>query len=106
MKKIVLFIFTLTLGSFVMAQEKVKEEKKIEISKEVKMIEESGEKILTIVTTENGVTTEEIFKGEAADKKLAELKKEEAKDLSKREAAKKEIIRKEKIIIEKDPKNN
>lgn len=105
MKKIGLFIFALTLGSFAMAQEKVKAETKVEITKEVKMVEENGEKTLTITTTENGVTTEEIFKGDAADKKMAEIQKEEAKNPAKREAARKEIIRKEKMAAESGTKN-
>jgi len=114
MKKLALFLFATILGTSVMAQEKkvvkekevVKKEIKsenvesVEIRKEVKMIEEKGEKVLTITTTENGVTKEEIFKGAAAEKKMAELEKEEAKDSKKREEAKKEAIRKEKMAKE------
>ncbi len=119
MKKLTLFLFATILGLNAMAQEEkvVKEvevvkkevkatnEDKKEIRKEVKMIEENGEKILTIVTTENGVSKEEIYKGEAADKKLAELEKEEAKNPANREGAKKEIIRKEKMAKESGTNN-
>ncbi len=44
-----------------------------QIVKEVEMKEENGEKILTIKTKLNGQETEEVYRGEAADKKLAEL---------------------------------
>jgi hypothetical protein len=119
MKKLALFLFATILGTSVMAQEKkvVKEKEvvkkevksetadKKEIRKEVKMIEENGEKVLTISTTQNGVTTEEIYKGEAAEKKMAEIEKEEAKDPAKRAAAKKEVERKEKMVQESGTKN-
>jgi hypothetical protein len=110
MKKLALFLIATLLGTSAMAQDKkvVKEKEAVkaestgrkEIRKEVKMIEENGEKTLTIGTTENGITKEEIFKGAAADKKMTELEKEEAKDPAKREAAKKEIIRKEQMAKE------
>lgn len=46
---------------------------KKEVRKEVKLEESKGEKVLTITTDENGNVTEEIYKGEAADKKMAEM---------------------------------
>lgn len=49
---------------------------KKEIKKEVKLEESKGEKVLTITTDENGNVTEEIYKGEAADKKMAEMNQE------------------------------
>lgn len=53
------------------AQE-VKEVRK-EVRKEVNLKEENGEKTLTITTTENGKVTEEVYKGEAAEAKMAEF---------------------------------
>lgn len=48
-----------------------------EIKKEVKVEEENGEMTLTILTTENGQVKEEVYKGEAAKKKLKELEAEQ-----------------------------
>lgn len=45
---------------------------KEEIRKEVRMEEENGVKTLHIITTVNGVTTEEVITGDAADARLAE----------------------------------
>jgi len=52
--------------------EEVKAIKK-EIRKEVRMEDNDGVKILTIITDVGGVITEEVFEGEAAEAKLAEL---------------------------------
>jgi hypothetical protein len=46
---------------------------KKEIRKEVRMEEENGVKTLTISTEENGNKTEEIYVGEEAEKKMAEM---------------------------------
>lgn len=101
MKKLSILLFSLTLGSAAIAQEKRGEELKKEITKEVKMIEENGVKTLTIITTENGVVAEEVFTGAAADKKMAEIQKEEAKDSKKRDADKKIVHdRKMKMVQE------
>lgn len=43
-----------------------------EIRKEVRMEDENGVKTLYITTTTNGVSTEEVITGEAADARLAE----------------------------------
>lgn len=56
------------------ANAQVKKEVKQEVRKEVKIEESKGEKVLTITTDENGNVTEEIYKGEAADKKMAEMR--------------------------------
>lgn len=53
------------------AQEK--ESDKREIRKEVEMTNENGVKKLVIKTEENGTVTEEVYEGDEADKKLAEL---------------------------------
>ena len=53
-----------------------KETQKREIKKEVEMTEENGQKKLVIKTDDNGMVTEEVFVGEAADKKLEEIKGE------------------------------
>jgi len=44
-----------------------------QVKKQVTMEEVNGEKILTIRTNENGTEQVEVLKGEAADKKMAEL---------------------------------
>ncbi|MDG1333315.1 MAG: hypothetical protein P8P74_13350 [Crocinitomicaceae bacterium] len=54
------------------APKEVKSLKK-EIRKEVRMEDNDGVKTLTIITDDNGVISEEVFTGEAADAKLAEL---------------------------------
>lgn len=54
----------------------ISQEKPHEISKEIKMEETDGKKVLTITTIDNGVKTEEILTGAAADAKLAELQQE------------------------------
>jgi hypothetical protein len=68
----VMAIVFLSLNSFGQSKPTEKQVKK-EVKKEVRMEEENGVKTLTIVTTENGKTSEEIFKGEAAEKKMEEL---------------------------------
>jgi len=78
MKQTYTFIATavLSLMTFVSQAQEVKEVKK-EIRKEVNLQEENGEKTLTITTTENGKVTEEVYKGEAAEAKLAEFETRE-----------------------------
>jgi hypothetical protein len=44
-----------------------------EVRKEVNYEEVNGEKVLTILTTENGVTTTEVYKGAEAELKLKEI---------------------------------
>lgn len=48
-------------------------QEKKEIKKEVKLEEVNGEKSLTIITTENGLTKEEVYTGAEADAKIIEL---------------------------------
>ena len=78
MKQTYTFIATavLSLMAFGSQAQEVKEVKK-EIRKEVNLQEENGEKTLTITTTENGKVTEEVYKGEAAEAKLAEFETKE-----------------------------
>ena len=81
MKNLILVLFAAFSGTVVFAQEKkvvneeviqekVKSEniESVEIRREVKMIEENGTKVLTIITYNNGVPSEEIFNGAAAEK--------------------------------------
>lgn len=79
-KTIILSILSVALfsgSSF--GQETPKKERQVlkkefkSIKKEVKMEEENGEKVLTIVTDENGKKTEEVYEGEAADQKMKEM---------------------------------
>jgi predicted proteasome-type protease len=44
-----------------------------EVRKEVNYEEVNGEKVLTIMTTENGVTSTEVYKGAEAEMKLKEI---------------------------------
>lgn len=44
-----------------------------QVRKEVNYEEVNGEKVLTIVTTENGVTSTEVYKGAEAELKLKEI---------------------------------
>ena len=66
----------LSLMAFGSQAQEVKELKK-EVRKEVNLQEENGVKTLTITTTENGVVTEEVYKGEAAEAKMAEFETKE-----------------------------
>lgn len=75
----------LVLGAVAFGQEKT------EVRKEVNMEEVNGEKKLTVKTTKNGNVTEEIYKGAAAEQKLAELDKEAA-ELQKNQEAKNKVV--------------
>lgn len=55
------------------AQTTIGQEKKKEVRKEFRMEEQNGVKTLFVTTIENGVTTEEVFKGDEADAKLKEF---------------------------------
>ncbi len=44
-----------------------------EIKREVRVEEKNGLKTMTLITTSNGEVTEEVFTGEEAEKKLAEM---------------------------------
>lgn len=59
-------------SAFGQEREEVKTVKK-EIKKEFRVEEENGVKTLTISTDEDGVVTEEVYTGAAADKKMAEM---------------------------------
>lgn len=78
MKQTYTYIATalLSLIAFGSQAQEMKEVKK-EIRKEVNLKEENGEKTLTITTTENGKVTEEVYKGEAAEAKMAEFETKE-----------------------------
>ena len=73
-KQLILSGIFMLISVMTFAQQK--EAQKREIKKEVEMTEENGQKKLVIKTEENGKVTEEVYKGEEADKKLAELKGE------------------------------
>ena len=76
MKTLTLTITALVLSTGLFAQEKERKIEKQEvrsIKKEVRMEEENGQKTLTIITSENGQETKEVYQGDAADKKLEEL---------------------------------
>jgi hypothetical protein len=93
-KSVILAIFgILSLNG--MAQ--VKKEVRLEITKEVNVQEINGVKELTIITNDNGIVTNETFKGEEATKKLAELQKEPTLQAI-REEVKVEEINGEKVV--------
>lgn len=74
MKKTYTFI-AVALFSLIAVESQAQEVKEVrkEVRKEVNLKEENGEKTLTITTTENGKVTEEVYKGEAAEAKMAEF---------------------------------
>lgn len=76
------FFAAAILGNSLFAQTKTEVQ---EIRKEVEMREENGVKVLTIKTTANGLETEEVYKGEEAEKKLAELQNGQMEDQVKEE---------------------
>ena len=79
MKKIAVTLSLFAFG-FAFNQVNAQTEKKQEIRKEVKVTEENGEKVMTIVTTENGKTKTETYKGAEADKKLKEMEAEHSEE--------------------------
>ncbi len=95
MKSLIQFFSIL---SILLVSSSVFAQAKKEIRKEVKMEEHNGEKQLTIVTNENGKVTEEIYKGEAADKKLAEMNQAESMKKEVREEVKVEMVNGEKVM--------
>ncbi len=83
MKKTVLFtlfisLITTGLNAQVETTVKTSESAKASnrVKKEVKMTNENGVKKLTITTDNNGSITEEVYEGDAADEKLADLQKD------------------------------
>jgi hypothetical protein len=112
MKKRVLMAiaFTGIISSGAIAQETVNTPVKKEVTKkvdqEMKMEVKNGVKTLTIKSNAGGYPVEEIYTGEAAEKKMAELEDEKAKEikpvesLEKKQKTKK-IIKVEKRSIEK-----
>ena len=74
------FIFILS-SPWVFTQKNIQVSDTVQIKKDVKMTIESGQKVLTIETSEykkgNETLTKEVFIGEKADQKLEELKKEQ-----------------------------
>lgn len=115
MKKMVLLAiaFTGIISSGATAQETVKASVKKEVTKkkvdeEVKMEVKDGVKTLTITSNSGGYPVQEIYTGEAAEKKMAELEaaKPKTKEIKSVEGAEKKhktkkIIKVEKKVIEK-----
>jgi hypothetical protein len=80
-----------------------------EVKKEVNVEENNGEKVVTIKTTENGKTTTEVFKGEEADAKLAEMKNEKSgtkKTIKMDENGKKALLVEKKVVKVKGEKQD
>jgi hypothetical protein len=80
-----------------------------EVKKEVNVEENNGEKVVTIKTTENGKTTTEVFKGEEANAKLAEMKTEKSgtkKTIKMDENGKKALLVEKKVVKVKGEKQD
>lgn len=80
-----------------------------EVKKEVNVEENNGEKVVTIKTTENGKITTEVFKGEEADAKLAEMKNEKSgtkKTIKMDENGKKALLVEKKVVKVKGEKQD
>lgn len=80
-----------------------------EVKKEVNVEENNGEKVVTIKTTENGKTTTEVFKGEEADAKLAEMKNEKSgtkKTIKMDDNGKKALLVEKKVVKVKGEKQD
>jgi hypothetical protein len=84
-----LFLFTFAINSI--AQERLST--KSELKKEIEMQENNGEKTLTIRTSSNGTESVEVYKGEAAVAKMAELQKENNMNTD---------VREEILVVEKE----
>ncbi len=67
--KRILFTVAVLISAVSCAQDKTVNE----IKKEIRVENENGQKTVEITTTENGKVTKEVYTGEDADKKLAEL---------------------------------
>lgn len=79
MKRSFLLLVAFTALCFGQSIAQEKQVVKKEVRKEVKMEEENGVKTLTIRTSENGTEAVEVYKGEEADKKMAELEAQHGK---------------------------
>lgn len=87
MRRTMMVVALLTLGTAVSYAQEVKKE----VRKEVKVQEVNGEKVLTIQSTENGKTTEEIYRGAEAEKKMAELESAQGKETVRQEMKMEEV---------------
>lgn len=72
MKKAII-ILGLLLSGGVLITSIGQNDKKKEITKEVKVEDVDGEITMTIITSQNGESTREVYKGEAANEKMKEL---------------------------------
>ncbi len=100
MKKITIIaicVFGTVFSEGLFAQEM----KKKEVRKEVHMEDENGKKILTIVTTTNGVKTEEVYEGKEAEAKLAEMEGERSLKEESEEVKIEEIGGLKRVIIKR-----
>lgn len=84
MKKSILFIsaitFLLMSGNSFAQETKVVNNELNSIKKQVTLEEDNGVKTVTIRTNNNGDISEEVYTGEAADAKLAELESQKSTD--------------------------
>ena len=83
--------------------------KKKDVRKEVKFTEENGEKIMIIITTENGKTITETYKGKEAEAKLMEMQSSMPEKSGTKSSQKvypdgRKEIRVEKYVIKKERK--
>lgn len=95
-----LFAFAITLSASAQEEGRIVKKEMKSVRKEVRMEENNGVKTLTISTDENGKKTEEVYTGEEADKKLAELQASQGKEEEIRKEVKmEEVDGKKKLTI-------
>lgn len=68
---LIVCLLVVTASNFSFSQNKKKE-----VKKEIRMEEENGKKVLTILTEVGGVKSAEVYEGAEAEKKMEELKSE------------------------------
>lgn len=101
MKKIGLIIGAILLTTSVFSQVETEKKNEVKVEREVKVTEENGIKTVEVTTIEpNGEVRYESFTGAAADKKLAEIRKEEAQAGAKvqRTEERKKVMKTEKSV--------
>lgn len=106
MKKLGIFICAITLSTAAFSQVETAEKKEVKIEREVKVTEEAGVKKVEVTTLQaNGEARYEVFTGAAAEKKLAEIKKEETKSNAKitRTSSKKKVMKRVEVQTEEKP---
>lgn len=89
----IIAVFTVSILTVAFAQEQRKNIRKEmkSVEKKVEMEDVNGEKVLTIITTENGNTTEERYVGAEAETKMKEIMSSSAPTTVKKEKVEKQV---------------